>query len=341
MRLPRPGQWPLIALLAGSTVVFGVLLWWLLFHHDSPRHAAPPPPPATTSPPPATTTAPATTTPPATTTTPPTTTAPPPTTTAPAAPTPVAFSWDDAGGLVYHPSEIDPQWLGRQMRAAGFGWVAVFLGDGPSLAAPDAGWIYRFQLASGLPVGGWSVLRDDPAGEATAAASLVSASGLSFYIADAEAEYAYTDVNGQSGDSVQYERSQAFVSTFRALEPTLPAGLSSYCRPDQHDLDWATWAKAGFVFLPQAYTNDFGGAATPTSCVDGAAGFFPRADVHPTIGSYFGSLGAVPPSTSIADLHAAGTKGFSIFPAEVNTTADDWAAYGRGIATLGIATPAG
>jgi hypothetical protein len=264
-----------------------------------------------------------------------------PTTTAPAAPTQVAFSWDDAGGLVYHPAEIDPQWLGAQMRAAGFGWVAVFLGDGPSLAAPDAGWIYRFRLASGLPVGGWSVLRDDPVGEATAAAGLVSASGLSFYIADAEAEYAYTDLNGQSGDAVQYQRSQAFVSTFRSLQPSLPAGLSSYCRPDQHDLDWRAWAKAGFAFLPQAYTNDFGGAATPTSCVDGAARFFPRADVHPTIGSYFGSLGAVPPATSIADLHAAGTTGFSIFPAEVNTTAEDWAAYGHGIATLGIATPAG
>jgi hypothetical protein len=339
MRLPRPGHWPLIALLSGSALVFGVLAWWFLIHPGPPRRATPPPPATTTAPPPPppATTAPPTTTVPPSSTTVPTTTGPPPVTT----PAPVAFSWDDAGAIVYHASEVDPEWLGRELRAAGFGWAALYLGDGPTVAAPDPGWIYRFQLVSGLPVGGWSVLRDDPVGEATAAAHLISSSGLSFYIADAEAEYAYTDANGQGGDAVQYGRSQQFVSTFRSLEPTLPAGISSYCRPDQHDLDWASWANAGFVFLPQAYSNDFGGAATPGSCADGAAEFFARSAVHPTIGSYFGTLGAIPPSTSVADLHAAGTKGFSIFPAEVNTSADDWAAYGRGIATLGIATPAG
>jgi hypothetical protein len=339
MRLRRPDHWEPLALLLGSAIVFGVLVWWFTAGHGHRRRTAPPPPPP---PRPTTTVAPTTsTTAPATTTALPPTTTGPPTTTAPAAPSPVAFSWDDAGGIVYHATDIDPTWLGRQMRAAGFGWVAVFLGDGASLAAPDPSWILRFKLASGLPVGGWSVLRDDPAGEANGAAGLVVQSGLSFYIADAEAEYAYTDANGQAGDSVQYARSQQFVSAFRGLLPTLPAGVSSYCRADRHDLDWAAWANGGFVFLPQAYANDFGGAAAPASCAEGATKFFARGDIHPTVGSYFGTLGAVSPATSIADLHAAGTTGFSIFPAEVNTSAEDWRAYGQGIATLGIATPAG
>lgn len=333
MRLRRPDHWSPVALLLGAAIVFGVLAWWFVSGHGHGRKATPPPAPTTTVAPPPTTTAPPASEPP--TTTEPTTTA------APSAPTPVSFSWDDAGAIVYHAEDIDPTWLGQQMRAAGFGWAAVFLGDGPSLSAPDASWILRFKLASGLPVGGWSVLRDDPVGEATGAAQLVSSSGLAFYIADAEAEYAYTDPNGQAGDGAQYDRSGQFVSTFRGLLPTLPAGISSYCRPDQHDLDWSAWAKAGFVFLPQAYANDFGGAATPASCADGAAKFFPRTNVHPTIGSYFGTLGAMPASTSVADLHAAGTKGFSLFPAEVNTSAQDWATYGSGIAALGIATPAG
>jgi hypothetical protein len=43
---------------------------------------------------------------------------------------------------------------------------------------------------------------------------------------------------------------------------------------------------------------------------------------------------------SVADLQAAGTTGFSIFPAEVGVSEQDWQAYGTGIARLGIATPA-
>jgi hypothetical protein len=294
--------------------------------------------PPTVAPPPATTTAPATA--PATTaaapTTVPTTTAPPttaPTTTAP--PAPVAMSWERAGGLVWHASEIDPTVLGQEMRGAGFGWVALFLADGLQQDVPPPSWIERFRAASGLPVGGWTVLRTDPVGEAQLAASLVDQDGLDFYVADAEEEYGYTDGSTQS--SARYRRSQEFVRAFRAAEPALPAGLSSYCRPDEHDLDWSAWAKAGFVFLPQAYVSQLGAEGDPAVCVRAAARWFPPAAVHPTLGIFPGPSPLPDPGAYAQLLVPAGTVGFSLFPAE--NARDVYPDYGSAIEQLHVATP--
>jgi hypothetical protein len=130
------------------------------------------------------------------------------------------------------------------------------------------------------------------------------------------------------------------VQAFRAAQPSLPAAISSYCRPDQHDLDWATWAQAGFVFLPQAYVNDLGPKGSPAACVTGATKFFPRSDVHPTVGSFSGTFGFVAPARYARLLAQAGTKGFSIYPAEVGMSDQDWHAYGTAISSLGLATAA-
>jgi hypothetical protein len=289
--------------------------------------ANPPAPPTTT-----TTTAP-----------PPTTTAAAPTTTAPATtaattttPAPVPLSWQNAGGLVWHTSEIDPTVLGQAVRAAGFGWIAVFLADGEAQDPPPPDWIERFRAASGgLPVGGWSVLRTDPVADAQLAASLVAQDGLAFYVADAEQEYGYTDGTTQSAD--RYARSQAFVRAFRAAAPNLPAGLSSFCRPDRHDLDWSAWAHAGFVFLPQAYVSQDGGDDDPAVCVRAAAAWFPSADVHPTLGIFAGGTPTPDPAAYAQMLRAAGTTGFSLFPAEDAMAL--WPDYGAALQTLGIATP--
>jgi|SRR5579862_1139210 len=262
------------------------------------------------------------------------------TTTQPAPPPPpqVAMSWDNGGGIVWHPDDVDPSWLGQQMRSAGFGWLAVYLGENDSTNPPDTNWIARFRAASGLPVGGWSVLGVDPAKDATDAAQLIRQDGLAFYIADAELPYGYT-VNSKHS-TTRFARSRIFVSTFRRLEPELPSGISSYCRPDQHDLDWGAWARAGFVFLPQAYVNDFGAAAAPAACTSGAASFFPKSQVHPTVGSYSGVLGFVDPRRYAQLLSQAGTTGFSIYPAEVGMSVQNWQAYGQAIATMQIANRA-
>jgi hypothetical protein len=263
-----------------------------------------------------------------------TVTLPAPTTTAaappPAPPPTVTMSWDSAGGMVVHPDAIDPAQLGTEMRSAGFGWLAV------DLAHYDPGWVARFRTASGLPVGGWSVLGDDAAADAAAAAQAVQDDALDFYIADAEQSYGYTQ--GATTSDVDYARSRQFVDAFRAAEPTLTAAISSFCRPDEHDLDWATWARAGFDFLPQAYVNDLGEMLAPAACVRGARKWFPPARVHPTIGSYAGMHGLVAPSRWLALLRRAHTTGFSIYPAEVGMSPEDWQAYGAGLAAVAHAS---
>lgn len=267
-----------------------------------------------------------TTTAPATTTT--TTTPPPP-------PRAAAFSWDGAGVILWHPTQVDPEQLGTTLRASGFDWIAVYLGGPGDPATPDAGWLYRVKLTSGLPVGGWSVLGEDPAADAAHAADAVRQYNLAFYIADAEAPFGFTQ--GINRSDSRYARSHAFAAAFRAAEPSLPAGVSSYCRPDEHDLDWGSWASAGFVFLPQAYVNDFGSNVSPAACVFGAAKWFAAADVHPTVGSYAGARGIVSAATWVHLLAQAHTTGFSIYPAEVGMTAESWQTYADAIRTLGIA----
>ena len=250
------------------------------------------------------------------------------------APPPVPLAWRSAGAFVWHTDGIDPTRLGQEMRANGFGWVALRIHDGRSADQVDSDWIAQFRRASGLPVGGWGVLREQPGLEARLAGSMVEKLGLDFYIADAEMEYEYSN---QSGHSAQrYGRSAAFVNAFRAVEPDLPGALSSYCRADTHDIDWSTWRGAGFAFMPQAYVDQFGPVAAPAACAAGAAGFFAPGEVHPTVGTFPTSRPIPSAAAYAAMLNAAGTVGFSLYLAE--TTPDTaWRAYGQAIASLGIA----
>jgi hypothetical protein len=249
-------------------------------------------------------------------------------------PTAVPLAWRSAGAFVWHTDGIDPTHLGLEMRANGFGWVAIRIHDGKTADKIDPDWIAQFRLASGLPVGGWGVLRDQPGPEARLAGSLIGKLGLDFYIADAELEYEYSNQGGQSAQRLA--RSAAFVSAFRAVEPTLPGAVSSYCRADRHDIDWAAWRGAGFAFMPQAYVDQFGAVASPAACAAGAAGIFAPGDVHPTVGTYPSSHGLPSPAAYGQMLKAAGTVGFSLYLAE--TTPDNaWFDYGQAISSLGIA----
>jgi len=205
-------------------------------------------------------------------------------------PVPVPLAWQSAGAFIWHTDGLDPTHLGKEMRDNGFGWVAIRIHDGRTADRVDANWIARFRQASGLSVGGWGVLRDQPGAEARVAASQIQQLGLDFYIADAEVEYEFSNQSGQSAQRAG--RSAAFLKVFRSLETQLPAALSSYCRADQHDIDWAAWRAAGFAFMPQAYVDQFGGAAAPAACAAGAASFFAPGDVHPTIGTFPSTHGA-------------------------------------------------
>lgn len=305
---------PRYLLAAGAALLLLVAVLALIFRPHHPSH------PATS----VTVSLPAHTTTAAT-----TTTAPPPVTTTALPPPPptVAMSWQSAGGLVVHTDSIDPAQLGQEMRDAGFGWLAL------DLAHFDLDWVNRFRAASGLPVGGWSVLGEDAAADAQTAVQAVRHDGLSFFIADAESPYGYTQRT--TLNSAAYARSRQFVDAFRAAEPALPAAVSSYCRPDEHDLDWSTWADAGFDFLPQAYVNDFGPNADPAACVSAATKWFLPSRVHPTVASYHGVLhGFISPAEWIPLLRAAHTTGFSVYPAEVNMSPQDWQAYAAALPEL-------
>ena len=125
---------------------------------------------------------------------------------------------------------------------------------------------------------------------------------------------------------------------FRALEPDTSAAISSYCRADTQDIDWGAWNRSGFVFLPQAYVNDFGSAASPEVCAEGAAEFFPTNAVHPTVGVYTGQEGEPSPERYAALLAEARTVGFSVYLAETQH-ASLWSSFGDAIADLEIARP--
>ena len=245
------------------------------------------------------------------------------------------MSWAGAGAFVWHETDVAPETLGLQLRANGFTWVALLIHDGPAWDPIEGDWVQRLRAASGLSVGGWGVLRTEPEREAELAHRLLDHYGLDFYIANAEAEYKFSDDGGPSSE--RFGRSQRFVELFRVLEPETPAAVSSYCRADRQDIDWRAWRGSGFVFLPQAYVNDFGGAASPAACAEGAAEFFPASAVHPTIGVYTGQEGAPSSERYAALLDEAGTVGFSVYLAETRMYGGDWNAFGKAIAELKIA----
>jgi hypothetical protein len=249
------------------------------------------------------------------------------------------MSWAGAGAFVWHETDVAPEALGLQLRANGFSWVAVLIHDGLAVDPIEGDWVQRFRAASGLPVGGWGVLRMEPEQEADLAHRLLDYYSLDFYIANPEAEYKFSNDDGQSRE--RFGRSQRFVDRFRAVEPDTPASVSSYCRADRQDIDWRAWNGSGFVFLPQAYYNDFGSAASPAACAEGAAGFFPADAVHPTVGMYAGQGEEPSPERYVALLAEAGTVGFSVYLAETRMHASDWHMFGNAIAEFEIARPRG
>jgi hypothetical protein len=248
---------------------------------------------------------------------------------------PTEMSWAGAGAFVWHETDVAPETLGAQLRASGFSWVAVFMHDGLAVDPIEGDWVQRFRAASGLSVGGWGVLRAEPEREADLAHRLLHRHGLDFYIANAEAEYKFSGDDGTSAE--RFGRSQRFVERFRGLDPDMQAAVSSYCRADRQDIDWRAWSDSGFAFLPQAYVNDFGSAASPVACAQGAAAFFPSDAVHPTLGVYASQGEALSPEQYAVLLREAGTVGFSVYLAETRMHARDWYAFGSAIGDFEIA----
>ncbi len=149
--------------------------------------------------------------------------------------------------LVWHTHDVDPTWLGQQLRAA------------PLRLGGDLPRIVRERVARSIGLGGplrssrerparrrLDVLNENAHADAGFAATQRQKNGLAFYIANAESL-----VSGDAGYVAAVRQ-----PTSAQLEPTMTAGLSSLC--DANGIGLQPWATAGFAFLPQAYVNDFG-----------------------------------------------------------------------------------
>jgi Putative peptidoglycan binding domain len=230
---------------------------------------------------------------------------------------------DQPGMLVWNAQNL-PGFLPDEMKAAGFGWIALDLHDGLSLVEKTD---YRALIAQyrsrGIEVAGWGVLRTQPQEEANLAADLCATYDLHAYIADAELEYGYTQATGPCGEC--FERSDRWVEAFRA-RTDLELALSSYSILANHDAHYVPWIQAGAAAMPQTYTNEFTWA-TPEAGVAGAVDLkqphnppngWPRDLIYPTIGNYPVDGVHLPSAAEYADLlRQARVVSFCIYLAEL------------------------
>jgi|SRR5690348_12549324 hypothetical protein len=227
-----------------------------------------------------------------------------------------ASTFDGGGVFVDNYGNFPGPWaLADALQADHFTWVALHVTNGLHQLDVDRQWVDVLH-AHGLEVGGWGYLDEHPVIDAALADLAVRQNNLDFFIADAEAPYTQTKkVHGWS-------RSQAFVNTFRWLQPDLPAAMTTYgaaIAPWVLPIDFAAWRNAGFDLLPQAYYNQFPRIYRPDMTVAHAerAGWS-LSQVHPVIGVYrkYSAANYVPL------LEAAGTTGFSVWIGDQATAAD-------------------
>ncbi len=214
------------------------------------------------------------------------------------------------------------------LKAARVVWLAVRLHDGltPVSELLKSGWIEPFR-AAGIKVGGWGVLREAPEREANLASALLRKYALTFYLANAEAEYKI-DAGGVR------RRAYVFVRTFRALRPSLAAGLSTYgaasgdnifghtSDPNASVMDFASWYNAGFDLFPQAYENEDETYAPEQVARHSVNAGWPLTRVHPTIGIYEGARGDRSVADYLPALERAGMSGHNVYLGEHLTPED-------------------
>jgi len=127
-----------------------------------------------------------------------------------------------AGVFVDNPGNLPGPWdLAASLEANHFTWIAFHVNNGLVQSDVPLDWIDVFR-EHGIAVGGWGYEDSKPLIEAVLADLAVRPYGLDFFIADAESPYEQTKkLHG-------WGRSKTFVDTFRSLEPTLPAALTTY-----------------------------------------------------------------------------------------------------------------
>ena len=214
---------------------------------------------------------------------------------------------------------------------AGFTWIAAQGYNVDDKGNPvrrehfTAGWVQHMHDL-GFKVGAWNVLGAQPQADAKAASDLINETHLDMFIADAEAAH-----KGDAGGDAS--RSKVFLDAFRATQPHIALGLSTYGAasgnnllgsthdPHAGPMDFQSWADAGAVFMPQVYPKDFGDVYSLDNVVahSDRAGW-DRSELKPTLGFYRGET-----PEFYANLKAAGTQGFSVYLGENITDPSFWA----------------
>ena len=184
---------------------------------------------------------------------------------------------------MWHEDAVEPIRLARTLRNACFlgGHLPPRGSGGRSCRAGLDRAVPRRGRAAARLLGRLAHLAPEQAGVAVA---LLRRLRLSFYVANPEEEYKFTNLDGTSAE--RWNRSLEFARSFRQFTGAVRAAVSSYCRADQQDLDWKAWADRDFAFLPQAYVNQYGMPPRRASASAGRAGSSRRTRVHPTIGTY-------------------------------------------------------
>jgi hypothetical protein len=257
------------------------------------------------------------------------------------APSPSSM-WSKAGMWVVAPPTTFPaSAFGQRIKDHGFTWVALQIMDGTTVheEAQWPAWIAAWRTY--VPyVGAWVVNRIDPIAEADLAADKLVQYGFDFFIANAEAEYKYSQ---PTFCGPCFDRSSQYVARFRSKLPTMPSAMSSFGRVDLADIDWRAWRDGGFHFLPQTYWND-SPIYQPQSCVERAIHYVRPEDpkktpfwtpdlVHPTIGLWGGGAGTYVSGAQYgADLAASkaahGQRGASVYRGDM-IPASEWAGLGQ------------
>jgi hypothetical protein len=220
--------------------------------------------------------------------------------------------FDGAGVFIDNTLDFPgPGTLADELEANHFSWVALHVESLADVVNMPAIWI-QVMRAHGLKVGLWGTASTDPIVSAVFASEAVQALGLDFYVADAENPY----------ESRGKWRSAMFVSEFRQLEPTLPAGLVTLGdaqAPWVLPIDFASWRDNGFALLPEAYYNQYPGYRPDLTVQHAIRAGWSVADVHPVIGVYhhYAAANYVPLLEN-----DGGTTGFSVFLADQMTPAD-------------------
>jgi hypothetical protein len=209
-----------------------------------------------------------------------------------------------------------PVGLADALQAAHFTWVAFHVHNGIGKQfGTNAEWM-SIMREHGLSVGLWGWEDAHPWLDANLAAFQVRISGADFYIADAEWDYLFAKHTGA------WYRSRIFASTFRQLEPNLPAAMTTFgaaTPPWVLPIDFAAWRDNGFDLLPQAYFNQFPKVDRPDMTVAHALrAKWPISRVHPVIGVYR----KYPAANYVPLLRQAGTTGYSVFIGDQATLAD-------------------